>query len=70
MSGVTARLLAGLVVLPGFASAQVVGARGLIVGMRTTTATSATDLRLSGSAFGLEGGIGLGPAVLTLRYLE
>ena len=70
MSGVTARLLAGLVVLPGCASAQVVGARGLIAGVRTTTATTATDLRLSGSAFGFEGGIGLGPAALTLRYLE
>jgi hypothetical protein len=70
VSGLTAPLVAGLLVLPGLAAAQVVGARGLIVGMRTTTATAATDLRLSGSAFGLEGGIGLGPAALTLRYLE
>jgi hypothetical protein len=70
VSGVTARLLAGLLVLPGLAPAQVVGARGLIAGMRTTTATAAADLRLSGSAFGFEGGVALGPAALTLRYLE
>jgi hypothetical protein len=70
VSGVTARLLVAMAVVPGLASAQVVGARGLIAGMRTTTATAAADLRLSGSAFGFEGGIGLGPAALTLRYLE
>jgi hypothetical protein len=56
--------------LPDIASAQVFGARGLIAGMRTTTGTDQADLRLSGSALGFEGGAGIGPAALTLRYTE
>lgn len=63
-------LVAGLSAWPAAAGAQEFGARALVAGVRAATATATTSLRLSGSAVGIEGGVGAGPAKLTLRYLE
>jgi hypothetical protein len=59
-----------LLLLPQVAPAQAVAARAIAASIRTTTATAGPDRRLSGSALGFEGGIGLTRVQLMLRYAQ